>query len=321
MNILVVGKRNILCWHEHVADAFNELGHKVVLFEHNKPPILKKLYSYYLRQVRYGNPSLIIAGEFRRCVVDTKPDIIVFVSALFVPEEIYIVLKEINYSGPIIGWVGDKFSSSHLIKLNMLDHVYMTDSAFSEQAIAYGYEKSSYLPLAYNDKYYFDENLKRKDRIVFIGAYNKNRSELLCDINNDRMTVIGPKWENLGNKKITINNRKINRAEVVRIYNTHTAVLNISQNENVINGLSMRCFEAAACGAAVVTDNLGDIDFCFNRGEEILVYNDASELSEVINRLQTDRKMIQRVAKSGQQRVRAEHTYKHRVEKIINDLS
>ncbi|HEX2271729.1 MAG TPA: glycosyltransferase, partial [Pyrinomonadaceae bacterium] len=81
---------------------------------------------------------------------------------------------------------------------------------------------------------------------------------------------------------------------------------------------SGRLFEAAACGAAIVSDNWDGLNDFFEPGEEILVVHDVRETIEAITLPRTE---LRRIGAAGRQRVMDQHTAMHRaveMESIFN---
>jgi len=89
------------------------------------------------------------------------------------------------------------------------------------------------------------------------------------------------------------------------LYSSSDFVLNVTRREMVIAGYSpsVRLFEAAACGATIISDNWPGLDSFFTPGEEILIATGADEVVHWL-RQGTSPKIGQR----AQQRVLAEHT-------------
>ena len=76
---------------------------------------------------------------------------------------------------------------------------------------------------------------------------------------------------------------------------------------------SGRLFEAAACGAAIVSDEWSGLDEFFLPGVEILV---ARDTAGVIAAMQLPRAEIARIAKAGRERVLDSHTAAHRAAEL-----
>jgi spore maturation protein CgeB len=90
-------------------------------------------------------------------------------------------------------------------------------------------------------------------------------------------------------------------------YSSSRLTLNVTRREMVIAGYSpsVRLFEAAACGAAIVSDNWPGLETFFTPGREILLPVDGQD---VIGYLGLDDSELRRIGDAARQRVLAEHT-------------
>lgn len=105
-----------------------------------------------------------------------------------------------------------------------------------------------------------------------------------------------------------------------RFYSSSRLTLNITRREMVISGYSpsVRLFEAAACGAAMISDAWPGLDTFFAPGREILLPVDAGE---VINYLALDEHELRKIGEAAQQRVLAEHTSEVRARQFEDTIS
>jgi spore maturation protein CgeB len=78
---------------------------------------------------------------------------------------------------------------------------------------------------------------------------------------------------------------------------------------------SGRLFEAAACGAAVISDRWEGLDAFFEPGREILVADDTEDVLAALSR--TD---IPHIAEAARRRTLAEHTSDHRASELLRML-
>jgi len=72
---------------------------------------------------------------------------------------------------------------------------------------------------------------------------------------------------------------------------------------------SGRLFEAAACGAAIVSDDWNGLSDFFKPGEEVLVVHDVDETIEAITLSQGE---LRRIGAAARQRALDQHTSVHR---------
>jgi len=158
-----------------------------------------------------------------------------------------------------------------------------------------------WFPLFFDPERAFDENLTRDIPISFVGTidgvYNQKRRDFLLACQ----------------KKIPL---IIKQGNYQPIYARSKIVL----NQSAAGELNFRIFEAAACGAAVLTENVENgLRELFVIGEEILVYergNVASAIFEAKKALVS--KELEEIALAGKRKVQREHSIGARVKTILN---
>jgi spore maturation protein CgeB len=93
-----------------------------------------------------------------------------------------------------------------------------------------------------------------------------------------------------------------------QLYSSSRMVLNVTRRDMVMAGYSpsVRLFEAAACGSAIVTDNWPGLDSFFKPGEEILLPVDGDDVLRYLREL-TSRE-LRSIGEAAQARVLKEHT-------------
>ncbi|HZR57548.1 MAG TPA: glycosyltransferase [Terriglobales bacterium] len=91
-------------------------------------------------------------------------------------------------------------------------------------------------------------------------------------------------------------------------YCSSRLTLNLTRKEMVEAGYSpsVRLFEAAGCGATIVSDEWKGIDTFFTPGEEILLANSSADVIQYADELGDER--IRKIGRSAQERVLAEHS-------------
>ena len=100
-------------------------------------------------------------------------------------------------------------------------------------------------------------------------------------------------------------------------YSSSKLTLNVTRGTMASMGYcpSGRLFEAAACGTPIVSDSWEGLDEFFEPGEEILV---AQQAADVTNALRLEEGELEEMASRGQQRVLAEHTARQRAEQLVS---
>lgn len=96
------------------------------------------------------------------------------------------------------------------------------------------------------------------------------------------------------------------------LYSSSRLTLNITRRDMVMAGYSpsVRLFEAAACGAAIVSDNWPGLDEFFEPGREILLPASPEEIVRYLREL--DESELRAIGLAAQRRVLAAHTSQQR---------
>jgi spore maturation protein CgeB len=155
----------------------------------------------------------------------------------------------------------------------------------------------------------------------YMGTYAPDRQakieEFLCKpartLSQQRFLVAGPQYPRdlvwpCNVKRITHLEPKFHAA----FYSSSRLTLNVTRSEMVAAGYSpsVRLFEAAACGATIVSDGWEGLDSFFVPGEEILLPESSSDAVRYLDDM--DEAEIQRIGANAQARVLAAHTAQQR---------
>ena len=152
--------------------------------------------------------------------------------------------------------------------------------------------------LSYMGTYAPDRQAKLQELLVrpaeqlpetkFIVAGPQYPKEIRWPKNVRRIVHLNPRWH-------------------ARFYSSARLTLNVTRREMVIAGYSpsVRLFEAAACGATIISDSWPGLDSFFIPGRQILLPTDSSD---VVHYLALSDSELRRIGEAAQQRVLAEHT-------------
>ena len=135
----------------------------------------------------------------------------------------------------------------------------------------------------------FCEPARRLPGKTFILAGAQYPSEIRWPENVRRIIHLNPRWH-------------------ASFYSSSLLTFNVTRREMVVAGYSpsVRLFEAAACGATIVSDRWQGLETFLQPGREILVPTTADD---VVNYLaEMDRDELRRIGRNAQDRVLAEHT-------------
>jgi spore maturation protein CgeB len=112
-----------------------------------------------------------------------------------------------------------------------------------------------------------------------------------------RITHLNPRWH-------------------AHFYSSSRVTLNVTRRDMVLAGYSpsVRLFEAAACGAAIASDNWPGLETFFVPGQEILLPTCAEDVVRYLSGY--DDSELRRIGDRAQQRVLAEHTSDRRAQEF-----
>lgn len=328
MKIVIIGKKNHLNWDIHVKNAFISLGIEVFHFQINMRPWFIQLIRGLLKVIvgnKIGNKisNKIFINHIISKVEFFSPNLIFFTSSSFIPVEFYRAMKNISSNPKVFAWEGDG-GTSNIKNINIKDYIDVFFDSQNEyvKRNLYGFSNIIHLPFAVDPIIFQNKFLERENKVYFCGALTKERNEFFSNLINYDMVLKGWNWNKLSKKseKVEIEEKTVSINELVNDYNKYVAVLNIHQIENAHfnSDLNMRAFEVPACGALLINDYREGIEKYFEPNKEICIYKNIDELKQILDELKENPSKFNLIRKNGYQRVIKEHTYIHRMEKVLN---
>jgi spore maturation protein CgeB len=129
-----------------------------------------------------------------------------------------------------------------------------------------------------------------------------------------------PKWLGETTAQSAYTGQYLAREEKARVFRSAVGVLN-TMHPAEINGVNLRLFEAAGCGAAVLTEYRPTVPELFATGTEVLTYRDFDELVDQATRLLNEVGLTARLGDAAARRAHRDHTYDLRVASILEKLA
>jgi spore maturation protein CgeB len=161
--------------------------------------------------------------------------------------------------------------------------------------------------------------------LSYMGTYAPDRQpkidELLCaparQLSDKNFIVAGPQYSK--SLKWPLNVRRITHLNPrwhAQFYSSSRLTLNVTRRDMVLAGYSpsVRLFEAAACGATIVSDNWAGLEEFFLPGQEILLPVSSSDVMRYIS--DGDDEQLRRIGRRAQERVLSEHTSGQRAQQF-----
>jgi spore maturation protein CgeB len=110
------------------------------------------------------------------------------------------------------------------------------------------------------------------------------------------------------------------REDKARAFRSAAGVLNTMYPAE-IDGVNSRLFEAAGCGAAVLTEFRPTVPDLFDVGREVLAFHDFDDLVDQATRLLNEAGLTERLGDAAAARAHRDHSYDLRVATILEKVS
>jgi spore maturation protein CgeB len=107
--------------------------------------------------------------------------------------------------------------------------------------------------------------------------------------------------------------------EKARVFRSAAGVLNTMYPAEIA-GVNLRLFEAAGCGAAVLTELRPTVPDLFATGDEVLIFRDFDELVDQARRLLHDSGLSAKLGDAAAARAHHSHTYQQRLTVVLEKL-
>ena len=146
----------------------------------------------------------------------------------------------------------------------------------------------------------------------------KYREALVKKLEKFRPIIVGDHgWKKILGKEFNIQSEMNYYQELPAFYNITKLNFNATSRQ-MKQGINQRIFDVPSCRGVVITDWTRQIENLMDPNKEIIAYKNADEIPELVGRLISDREMRLRVSEAGYRRVKMEHTYCHRLDKLVN---
>lgn len=170
-----------------------------------------------------------------------------------------------------------------------------------------------------------EEKMRYGNDVVFVGSYYPNRAELFEHLSDFNFGIWGPGWEKLDQKSKLIGcirGTNTPPSEWSKIYSASKIVLvthyQDPEKRFPVYQASPRVFEAMACGAFVIVDNQKDVFLLFKDGVHLGRFDEPDDLVSKVRYYLDHPEERKKIADRGQEEVIKNHTYVHRIEKLLS---
>lgn len=191
--------------------------------------------------------------------------------------------------------------------------------------VQYGAPRAVPLYCSADPDRYFPEEAQADWDLGYMGTYSDDRQPVLEQLllaparerPQDRFVVAGPQYP--GTIRWPHNVERIEHlppSEHRRFYNRQRFTLNVTRADMVAMGHSpsVRLFEAAACGTAIVSDSWAGLDELFRPDQEILIARFGSQVGHWLGSIPDETR--RRIGEAARRRFLARHTPAHRAQAL-----
>jgi len=207
--------------------------------------------------------------------------------------------------------------------------------AFLEDAARRSAARVAYLPCAADPAVHRPLELSDAARqelgapVGFVGAGYRNRRIAFRPLLDLGLKIWGTEWAGAGQVEAAVqrDGARISTEDSVRIFNATRVNLNL-HSSTYVDGVdprgdfvNPRTFELAAAGAFQLVDRRTLLPPLLRPDEEVATFTDAAELHDLVRHYLAHPEERAWLAATGRTRVLAEHTYRHRMQRLLETIA
>jgi spore maturation protein CgeB len=323
----VIGPIAVDRFAENISDALDRSGHSVTRLGPAGPFQGNRIASRVKTITRQALPKVDERAQQKlvRAAQDAECEMIINVDSRLMPATV----SRLSRGGArVVFWFPDHVANMgrQLMLLAPYDALFFKEPHLVERVRANLGLPVYYLPQACNPRWHRPlVPAGTEPYLVIASGQNPSRVRLL-----ERLIAKGvpikvyggsfPRWIGDTTAKSVHTGRYVAREEKARVFRSAAGVLN-TMHPAEIAGVNLRLFEAAGCGAAVLTEHRSTVPNLFSVGEEVLTFRDFDELLDQATRLLNEDGLTARLGDAAAQRAHREHTYDLRIAEILDKVS
>lgn len=314
---------------EYIEGAIKAVGHELFVFDDRQHIVPGRVR----QRIEWLNKFDLnhLNREMLSLALKTKPDIAIITGGHRIAASTVRALKNNNIY-TMLWTIDPPLNFQPIIDVApFYDHIFCQGTEAIELLDQEGIQGAQWIPMACDPNEHRPVELSAEEKehygndVVFVGSYYPNRAELFEGLVNFDLGIWGPGWEKLESKsklRKCIKGSHTPPSEWLKIYSASKIVL-VTHYQGPDKRLpvyqaSPRIFEAMACGAFTVSDNQRDVFSLFKDGEHLICFDNPGELVEKIEHYLDHPDERERIALQGREEVLKNHTYEHRIEKLLS---
>lgn len=327
MRVGVVGSMGSENFAENVADALQRTGHVVTRLGSVRGRHRSRLVAGATTLVREALPRLDerFQRKIARTALDAGCEVVVNTDPYLMPDAV----RQLRRNGARVAfWFPDHVANfgRQLMLLAPYDGIFLKEPHIVERLRANLGLPVNYLPEACNPRWHRPlVPAGTEPYLVVAGNMYPSRVRLI-----ERLIAKGiplklygtgfPRWIGDTPARSAHTGRLVFREEKARVLRSAAGVLN-NVHPAEIAGVNGRLFQAAGCGAAVLTEFRPAVPELFAIGDEVLAYHDFDGLVDQATRLLSEPGLTARLGDAAARRAHRDHTYDLRVAIILETVA
>lgn len=334
-HILIVAPYNS-SWITPLKNAFNNLEFKVSLFDYRNilgnfrfNPLLyipliattkiKEISNNHSSRAQILNKILVNACKF------LKPDYVFVIKGESISKSAVEQIKQLGIK--TILWQIDPiahpsiWSYTKVVGKSYDVYVSCEPGKVIEKLKRNGFKNVLYmLGAADGGKMIHSQSLHKTYDISFVGTYDAVREKFLAALEGLDVHIWG--WGDWHKSKVSkmFEGSALTQEKMLTVYAKSKIVINVNRAKNSTIPTNLRPFEAAQVGAFILVDHKINLSEVFKIGKEIDTFKSPQELRQKITYYLTHSKKRKSIAQAMQIRVKRDHTYDKRLNKLFSEI-
>jgi spore maturation protein CgeB len=278
--------------------------------------------------IQLAESSRTATRRLQQKIVETATrssyDVVITVEATLLPEAV----EQIKRNGSAVAlWFGDAVSNlgRQLMFLADYDVVCLKDSELVRRCRAALPANVIYLPEACNPSWHRPWDVETEPVVVVAGNMHPFRLRLLERLVQAGvpLRVYGPRWASWLRSELlrpSYTGQYLARHEKARVFRSAGVVLN-TLHPGEMASVNCRLFEAAGCGAAVLTEVRPDLGGLFEVDSEVFTFDTFDTLVDRVRWMLEHPDSARIMGDRAATRARADHCYDRRLGELLAALS
>ncbi len=337
MNIAIIGKFYTEGFGLHIEEAFQDMGHSTLRID---PEVQFMQYDFLGQRIKNINKTLYQQVFFKIPSIRNKKskeiyslvrgeniDLTIVLHDFLTNEEVKEI-KNITQS-PVMMWFPDALSNfqKSMFFTAGYDFLFFSDKYIVDKLKNEFDLNTHYLPQCFSTIHHKKVQLSAADKIKYkceitnAGNLYPSRAALYKHLTKYHFKMWGfppAIWLKVPELDNIIMNKSVFNEEKSKAFSAAKIVLN-NLHPAVIDGVNKRTFEIPACGGFQITSHRDAVIELFEPGKEIITYHNLKDLIDKIEYYlnpENENERLQ-IAEAGYQRAMKEHSYQHRINKIL----